>query len=32
MSGALITIEGIEGCGKTTQLGRLKTHLEVRGY
>lgn len=32
MSGALITIEGIEGCGKTTQIVRLKKHLEARGY
>lgn len=32
MSGALITIEGIEGCGKTTQIHRLKAYLESRGF
>ena len=26
-----ISFEGIDGCGKTTQLGRLKNHLENRG-
>jgi dTMP kinase len=27
-----LTFEGIDGCGKTTQLQRLKTELEKRGH
>ena len=26
-----ISFEGIDGCGKTTQLNRLRAHLELRG-
>lgn len=31
MSGLLIVLEGIEGAGKTTQVERLRSFLEVRG-
>ncbi|MFO7775147.1 MAG: dTMP kinase [Candidatus Hydrogenedentota bacterium] len=32
MKGVFITIEGVEGCGKTTQLGCLSRHLTETGY
>jgi len=31
MKGMLITFEGVEGCGKTTQIDRLRQHLESSG-
>jgi dTMP kinase len=32
LKGALITIEGTDGVGRTTQMTRLKQWLEVQGY
>ncbi|NLT62493.1 MAG: dTMP kinase, partial [Candidatus Hydrogenedentes bacterium] len=31
MKGAFITLEGVEGCGKTTQMTLLRDRLETEG-
>ena len=32
MTGLFVTFEGIEGCGKTTQLQKLSNHLKCQNY
>ncbi len=32
MRGLFITVEGMDGCGKTTQLNNIVEHLEQQGY
>jgi len=32
MKGAFITLEGVEGCGKTTQMSMLRDRLEADGH
>ena len=31
MSGKLLVVEGLDGCGKTTQVARLRASLEQAG-